>query len=96
MGLYEALRDVKISVRHDRAGNQKTICPKCSAQRKNPRDPCLSVLIEDDHAIYNCHNCGWKGVVYANDTSERLAEKPGHKRKHRRKPSVGKRAASHW
>jgi twinkle protein len=42
-------------------GNVKTKCPKCSHTRKNKRDLCLSVNIDD--GLYNCHNCGWNGNV---------------------------------
>ncbi len=42
-------------------GNVKTKCPKCSHTRKNKRDLCLSVNI--DNGLYNCHNCGWNGNV---------------------------------
>lgn len=40
-------------------GNVKTTCPKCSASRKKPNDPCLSVDV--DRGMWFCHNCGWKG-----------------------------------
>ena len=43
------------------SGSVKTICPKCSSERKNKRDYCLSVNI--DTGQYNCHHCGWKGSV---------------------------------
>jgi twinkle protein len=39
----------------------KTFCPKCSADRKNKTDRCLSVDIQE--GVYNCHNCGWAGSV---------------------------------
>jgi twinkle protein len=42
-------------------GSTKTKCPKCSHTRKNKRDLCLSVDI--DNGLYNCHNCGWTGNV---------------------------------
>ena len=42
-------------------GNIKTKCPQCSHKRKNKRDLCLSVDI--DNGLYNCHNCGWNGNV---------------------------------
>ncbi|WP_342644723.1 bifunctional DNA primase/helicase [Mucilaginibacter sp. CSA2-8R] len=37
----------------------KTLCPKCSHQRRHKNDPCLSVNIPD--GTYHCHHCGWKG-----------------------------------
>ena len=37
----------------------KSICPKCSHERKNKTDPCLSVDIKT--GLFNCHNCSFKG-----------------------------------
>lgn len=40
----------------------KVVCPKCSATRKNKKDPCLSVNVVT--GVYNCHNnCGFSGGV---------------------------------
>jgi twinkle protein len=39
----------------------KTVCPKCSADRKKKNDPCLSVNLLE--GVFNCHNCGWNGTV---------------------------------
>lgn len=43
------------------ANNQKLICPKCSHNRKNKNDRCLSIDIRQ--GLYNCHHCGWGGNV---------------------------------
>lgn len=40
---------------------QKITCPKCSPERKNKQDKCLSINIEK--GLYNCHHCGWSGNV---------------------------------
>lgn len=40
-------------------GHVKTTCPKCSHNRKDKRDPCLSVNLSE--GTWKCHNCGWKG-----------------------------------
>jgi len=37
----------------------KSTCPKCSQDRKNKSDLCLSVDIKN--GLFNCHNCGFKG-----------------------------------
>lgn len=37
----------------------KTVCPKCSSDRKHKSDPCLSVDLKE--GLFNCHNCGFKG-----------------------------------
>ena len=53
-------------------GNHKTTCPKCSADRKNSKDPCLSVAVGPTQLsdgsflaagemVYNCKHCGWHG-----------------------------------
>ncbi len=49
----------------------KQTCPKCSANRKNKTDPCLSVTFTDEAVLYKCHNnCGFEGVVYYRDKYE--------------------------
>ena len=37
-------------------------CPECSEDRKK-RNPTLTVTVESDHSLYNCHHCGWSGRV---------------------------------
>lgn len=49
----------------------KTLCPKCSHNRKNKSDPCLSVNV--DLGVYRCHNCGWSGSV--SKTTQRVDSK---------------------
>jgi len=39
----------------------KTTCPKCSAERKKPNDPCLSINLEE--GVFYCHHCGWNGTI---------------------------------
>lgn len=43
------------------SGDVKTICPRCSHQRKKSKDTSLSVNI--DEGLYNCHHCAWSGSV---------------------------------
>jgi len=43
---------------------QKVVCPKCSHTRRNKSEPCLSVNLETDIALWHCHHCEWKGSVY--------------------------------
>lgn len=43
------------------SGQEKTTCPKCSHDRNKPKDPCLSVNI--DEGLYRCHHCDWKGSI---------------------------------
>lgn len=51
------------------SGQEKTLCPRCSHNRKpkNRKNPCLSVSI--DEGIFNCKNCGWTGSI--NDKSDK-------------------------
>lgn len=65
--ISELLNQEGIRLRSYRNGNQKITCPECSAQRKHKKDPCLSVTIEADGAVWNCHNCGWNGGVSENN-----------------------------
>lgn len=39
----------------------KMTCPKCSHDRKNKTDQCLSVNKEE--GLFNCHNCGFSGTA---------------------------------
>lgn len=50
-----------INLRGKQSGQIKTVCPKCSADRKKKNDPSLSVDI--DNGVWNCHHCGWSGGV---------------------------------
>jgi len=43
-------------------GSRKSLCPRCSHTRKNKHDHPLSVTREGTRLLWNCHNCGWKGV----------------------------------
>ena len=40
----------------------KTTCPKCSHQRKNKHDKCLSV--DTEKGVFKCHNCEYKGSIF--------------------------------
>ncbi len=44
-------------------GQHTTQCPECSPTRKNKRAECLSVLVDPEGAIWNCHHCGWTGSL---------------------------------
>ncbi|DAA89116.1 TPA: hypothetical protein CPT87_02680 [Candidatus Gastranaerophilales bacterium HUM_5] len=46
--------------------NGKQTCPECSNSRHDKTDKCLSVTYCHDGVLYNCHHCGWHGVVYYN------------------------------
>ena len=83
--LADKLRERGIVLR--REGNQKLTCPECSHLRRNKRDPCLSVTMTSDHAVWNCHNCGWSGAVYEDNAHDeafrnrrRVRQGEGHQR----------------
>lgn len=42
-------------------GSRKTTCPQCSHSRKKKNDPCLSVTIDGDDAVWKCWHCQWSG-----------------------------------
>lgn len=47
-----------------RTGSFKTTCPECSASRRNSRDACLSVDIEQ--GLWNCFHCSFAGSLGLN------------------------------
>ena len=57
------LNKLGIRLRNFAIGNHKTKCPECQPHAHNPKDNPLSVTVESDHAIYNCHHCGFSGGV---------------------------------
>ncbi len=62
--MIQDLSNQGIKINSYSIGNYKTTCPRCSRQRKNKADRCLSVTItEANVAIYNCHHCFWKGCA---------------------------------
>src|SRR5882762_8829589 len=62
--LAERLLEHGIRPRSYAPGNHKLLCPQCSHIRKNKSDPCLSLTIEDDGAVWDCKNgCGFRGSV---------------------------------
>jgi len=63
MNVEENLRKKGIQVRSFALGNHKTKCPECQPNNHNPKDDPLSVTVDLDHAIYNCHHCGFSGGV---------------------------------
>lgn len=59
---WELLENIGVDLKNRRSGTIKTTCPKCSPERKNKKDPCLSVNI--DEGLYRCHHCEWHGKVF--------------------------------
>ena len=48
-------------------GSYKTTCPQCSNTRRNKSDPCLSVTIDHEYAVFNCHHCNFQGKKRSNE-----------------------------
>ena len=66
--LYADFASTGISLPNKRPGNHKTLCPRCSALRKNSHDHCLSVTIRaPEDVVWNCHNCAWTGGTIKRD-----------------------------
>ena len=42
-------------------GQHKKVCPSCSQSRKKKRDPSLSIQVNHDYMVYQCHHCGFSG-----------------------------------
>lgn len=57
-----AFADLGIEIPSGRRGETKVRCPKCSATRKKPAEPCLAVNVET--GVYHCHHCGWAGSLH--------------------------------
>jgi twinkle protein len=62
------LEQVGINLHNKKYGSLKTQCPKCSTDRKNKKDPCLSVNVTE--GVYNCHHCDFKGKVFEKKQKE--------------------------
>lgn len=61
--MIEQLRQLGINVKAGSRGDVKTICPKCSNERKKKNDPSLSVNV--DEGVWNCWHCGWASSIGA-------------------------------
>lgn len=59
--LFQDWRETGIDTRGKGSGQIKTLCPRCSADRTNKRDRCLSVNLT--LGTWNCHHCGWVGGI---------------------------------
>lgn len=60
MDAREWLESQGVKLRRFGVGDYKTTCPRCSAGRRNKKEPCLSVTVNSsDDVVVNCHHCGW-------------------------------------
>jgi twinkle protein len=83
MTVSEQLVEQGIRLRSWSLGNHKSTCPKCSHDRKNKTEPCLSVTIESDGAVWKCHHCTWAGSVHERRNDYRPAPRAVRKVDHR-------------
>lgn len=60
MTVAEKLAEHGIEPKSLGQGSQKLTCPRCSHQRRNKADPCLSLKIDDRGATWRCHHCEWE------------------------------------
>ena len=55
------------------SGEEKCKCPNCVRLGKtNINEPCLSINLNT--GLYNCHKCGWKGIVLENEFKRQKME----------------------
>ena len=81
MTLSEKLIEHGIRLRSYGSGSHKLTCPECSHTRRAKHDPCLSVTINGQGAVWHCHHCSWSGRV-----SEQEREGPAYRRPRRAPP----------
>lgn len=74
MGNVELLQELGIDLKKKFKGSLKTTCPVCSETRRNKKDPCLSVDI--DEGVYNCHHCDFRGRVFEKKVKEYMKPVP--------------------
>ena len=85
--LAELLADEGIRLRSYQSGGYKLTCARCSHQRRNKTDPCLSVTIAGDGgAVWHCHNCQWAGSV--REQRERARYEPNPRQAPKQPPEV--------
>ena len=61
MEMNDALNENSIKLKTLSQGNHKTKCPRCQPPHKASDNP-LSVTIDGDSAVWNCHHCEFKGT----------------------------------
>lgn len=77
----ENFSDYGIYIGRKSGGQTKVTCPKCSKDRKNKTEPCLSVNI--DEGVWNCHHCEWTGKLKNGNMIQRVQKKSYVKPKHK-------------
>lgn len=72
MSVGEKLAEHGIQPRSLGQGDQKLTCPRCSEQRRNKTDPCLSLKIDDRGAAWHCHHCDWSDGFVLHDERRQI------------------------
>jgi hypothetical protein len=47
-----------------RPGTIYSTCPECSAERRKKWARCLSITVQDDRAVFCCHHCEARGLIW--------------------------------
>ena len=79
--MQKQFSDYDIQVKRS-SGQEKTICPRCSHERKNSSEPCLSVNHTD--GVWKCHHCDWTGGL--SDKAREDLTRPSRQGSHYTKP----------
>lgn len=88
-----------ITLRSSAHGTRKMTCPKCSHNRKNKSDLCLSVRIDKTGVGWRCFNCNWTGGELSDAfkaTSSVAHKKSNHNRDGGSYGSLHRAARSGW
>ena len=72
----QTFSDFNIEIPAGASGQVRTLCPKCSGERKKSGEKCLSVDVSK--GAWLCHHCGYSGGLGSRDdyTTQRKV-KPG-------------------
>lgn len=55
---------IRIMIKSWNPGAVYTPCPECSGHRRKKNAKCLSITIQADRAVFCCHHCEIRGVVF--------------------------------
>ena len=69
--MRQEIRELGIDLSNYGIGTYKTTCPRCSPTRKKKHDTCLSVTVDHDFVVFNCHHCNFSGKKYSNENQRK-------------------------
>lgn len=64
MEMIRKLNEEGIYLKNYNNGQHKAVCPNCSNNRSKKYEECLSINIQHDCVLWQCHHCEWKGAVH--------------------------------